>query len=415
MSNTADGPDARRQRLQQPEDFPWLSQQLRRADQGGANAIASARFLSDLAEQLDGVISLSGGTIGDMLPPSFVREAARAAVEAYPHYPGIKGYRDLRVAIADKLADYNSIEADPDDNILPTIGCQQVIDGTCRILVDPGDEVLVFSPEYGSTEPPLRMAGAKVVHVPLEYDGSTWRFDPKALESRASRATKLLVMSNPHNPTGIVFKRDDLEQIADLARSLDFWVFSDEEYERTLYDGRTHTSIASLPGMRERTVSGFSFSKPFAMTAYRIGYMVAPAAVMDHMHTILRVSIQACSAVGMRAAHAVLTHDMRPWLKESIANLDHKRRRVVARLNAIEGVQCHIPEGVYFAFPDVRSFGMTSFELAEYVLREARVTMVPGTGFGPNGEGHLRVSYCPALDAVEEGLDRFETALGKLR
>lgn len=404
--------EARRARLAlERSEVPWLSEQMRRADQGGLLAVASARYLSDLAEELGGVVALSGGTIGDMVPPDFVREAARDAIEAYPHYPGIKGFRDLRVAIAAKLAEYNGIAADPDDEILPTIGCQQVIDGTCRILVDPGDEVLVFTPEYGSTEPPLRMAGAKVVHVPLAYDGSTWRFDPDALEARASRATKLLVMSNPHNPTGIVFTPEQLAFIADLARSLDFWVFSDEEYERTLYDGRTHTSIASLPGMAERTVTGFSFSKPYAMTAYRIGYMVAPAAVMDHMHTILRVSIQACSAVGMRAAHAVLTNDMNPWLQASIENLDRKRRHVVDRLNAIDGVTCHLPEGVYFAFPDVRAFGRSSFDVAEHVLRSERLAVVPGTGFGPAGEGHLRVSYCPAIDQIDEGLDRLERAL----
>ena len=407
--------ESRRARLTRDRaNTPWLSEQMRRADQGGLQAVASARYLSDLAEELGGVVALSGGTIGDMLPPDFVREAAREAIEAYPHYPGIKGFRDLRVAIAAKLADYNGIVADPDDEILPTIGCQQVIDGTCRILVDPGDEVLVFTPEYGSTEPPLRMAGAKVVHVPLAYDGNTWRFDPDALMERASRTTKLLVMSNPHNPTGVVFTPEQLAFIADLAKTLDFWVFSDEEYERTLYDGRTHASIASLPGMAERTVSGFSFSKPYAMTAYRIGYMVAPAAVMDHMHTILRVSIQACSAVGMRAAHAVLTNDMTPWLQASIENLDRKRRHVVDRLNAIDGVTCHLPEGVYFAFPDVRAFGRSSFEVAEHVLRSERVSIVPGTGFGPGGEGHLRVSYCPAIDQIDEGLDRLERALRSL-
>jgi len=405
----------RRRRLERARgEVPWLSEQMRRADEGGFQAVASGRYLSDLAEELGGVVALSGGTIGDMLPPDFVREAARDAIEAYPHYPGIKGFRDLRVAISAKLADYNGIVADPDDEILPTIGCQQVIDGTCRILVDPGDEILVFSPEYGSTEPPLRMAGAKVVHVPLAYDGSTWSFDPDALEARASRSTKMLVMSNPHNPTGIVFTPEQLGFIADLAKTLDFWVFSDEEYERTLYDGRTHTSIAALPGMAERTVSGFSFSKPYAMTAYRIGYMVAPAAVMDHMHTILRVSIQACSAVGMRAAHAVLTNDMTPWLQASIESLDRKRRHVVDRLNAIEGVTCHLPEGVYFAFPDVRAFGRTSFEIAEHVLRSERLSVVPGTGFGPGGEGHLRVSYCPAIDQIDEGLDRLERALRAL-
>jgi len=404
--------EARRERLDHPERYPWLASRMVQAD---AQAVAASRYLSDLAEELGGIVGLSGGTIGDMLPPEFVRQAARDAVEAYPHYPGIKGYRDLRVAIAAKLAAYNGITADPDAEILPTIGCQQVIDTAFRILVEPGDEVLVMTPEYASTEPPLRMAGATVVHVPLVYDGHTWRFDPAELAKRVTRRTKLFVFSNPHNPSGVVFTRADLEAIAELAREAGFWVFSDEEYERTLYDGREHVSIASLPGMHERTVSGFSFSKPYAMTAYRIGYMVGPAAVMDHAHTILRVSIQACSAVGMRAAHAVLTNDMDPWLEASIRSLDAKRRYTVDRLNAMPGVRCHLPEGVYFAFPDVRAFGRSSFEVAEHVLREGRVSVSPGSSFGPAGEGHLRVSYCPAMADVERGLDRLEAALATLQ
>ena len=144
-------------------------------------------------------------------------------------------------------------------------------------------------------------------------------------------------MSNGGNPSGIVYTREDLERIADLARRLDLWVFSDEEYEKTLLDGTTHYSIASLPGMKERTVTAFSFSKAYGMTAYRIGYAVGPAKVIDHMHSILRFSLQACSAVGQRAAHAVLTGDMEPWLRDNIANLERKRDYLVDRLNRIPG------------------------------------------------------------------------------
>lgn len=407
--------EARNKRLQQSETLPWLSSRMkatgRVTDESEVNPIAASRYLSDLAEELGGVISLSGGTIGDRLPPEFVREAARRAVNDYPHYPGVKGYRDLRVALSEKLMSYNGIYADPDDEILPTIGCQQVIDSTFRILVNPGDEVLLFAPEYASTEPAIHIAGGKVVYVPLNYDGNNWRFNFGELAKRATKKTKLLVMSNPNNPTGIVYSREELSQIADLAKALDFWVFSDEEYEYTLFDRMQHTSIASLPGMKERTVSGFSFSKPFAMTAYRIGYMVAPPVIIDHMHTILRLSIQACSAVGMRAAHAVLTGDMREWLIDNIENLQKKRNYMVDRLNHIADITCHSPQGVYFAFPDVRAPGMTSFNLAEHILREGRVSILPGSSFGPNGEGHLRVSFCPAMEQLVEGLDRLERAL----
>jgi aspartate/methionine/tyrosine aminotransferase len=384
------------------------------ATEGLPNPVAAARRLGDLAEELGDVISLSGGTIGDRLPPEFVRQAAREAVDKYPHYPGVKGYRDFRLALAAKLERDNGIVADPDDEILPTIGCQQVIDSTFRILVNPGDEVLLFDPEYASTEPAIRMAGGRVVPVPLAWDGGTWRFDFEALARSASRRTKLLVMSNGNNPTGIVYTPEQLEQIADLARTLDFWVFSDEEYEKTLFDGAAHHSIGALPGMHERTITGFSFSKAYGMTAYRIGYMVGPATVMDHMHSILRFSIQACSAVGQRAAHAVLTGDMSGWLSENTANLQHKRDYLVQRLNAIPGVRCNVPQGCYFVFPDVRGLGLSSLELAAHVLREGRVSIAPGIEFGRHGEGHVRISFCFSLEQIQAGMDRFEQSLARL-
>jgi aspartate/methionine/tyrosine aminotransferase len=408
--------DRRRQRMVASHDAAWLAQGMKAAFTSGdeMDPIISARYLGDLGEELGGVISLSGGTIGDMLPPDFVRDAARNAVEAYPHYPGVKGYRDLRQAISAKLARENGIEAEPDDEILPTIGAQQVIDSTFRILISPGDEVLLMDPEYASTEPAIRMAGGNVVPVPLQWDGTDWRFDFEELAKRASSRTKLLVMSNGNNPTGIVYTREDLEQIADLAKTLDFWVFSDEEYEKTLFDGAEHISIASLPGMHERTVTAFSFSKAYGMTAYRIGYSVGPAAFTDHLHSILRFSIQACSAVGQRAAHAVLTGDMQPWLAESTANLQRKRDYIVDRLNRIPGISCNTPQGVYFVFPDIRGLGLSSVELAEHIVREGRVAVAPGSQFGPMGEGHIRVSFCPSIENIQEGMDRFERALATL-
>ena len=408
--------EQRRARMIASRDEAWLSDRMKEAFTTGdaQDPIISARYLGDLGEELGGVISLSGGTIGDMLPPDFVRDAARNAVDGYPHYPGVKGYRDLRQAMAQKLARENGIEANPDEEILPTIGAQQVIDSAFRILLSPGDEVLLMDPEYASTEPAIRMAGGNVVPVPLHWDGTEWTFDVAELAQRASPRTKLLVMSNGNNPTGIVFSRDELEQIAELAQTLDFWVFSDEEYEKTLFDGARHVSVASLPGMRERTVTAFSFSKAFGMTAYRIGYAVGPARFIDHLYSILRFSIQACSAVGQRAAHAVLTGDMTPWLTESTANLERKRDYLVDRLNQIPGIRCNVPQGVYFTFPDVRGLGLGSVALAEHALREGRVAVAPGSQFGPSGEGHLRISFCPSFENIEEGMDRFERALATL-
>jgi aspartate/methionine/tyrosine aminotransferase len=412
--------EARQARLTESATASWLSASMKAslmldyADGGLPSPVTAARYLSDLSEELGDVVSLSGGTIGDRLPPDFVRDAARAAVDKYPHYPGVKGHRDLRQAISRKLERENGMIADADDEILITIGAQQVIDSTFRILVGAGDEVLLFDPEYASTEPAIRMAGGRVVPVPLALEKGEWRFDFEALARRATRKSKLLVMSNGGNPSGIVYSREDLERIADLARRLDLWVFSDEEYEKTLLDGTTHYSIAALPGMKERTVTAFSFSKAYGMTAYRIGYAVGPAKVIDHMHSILRFSLQACSAVGQRAAHAVLTGDMEPWLRDNIANLERKRDYLVDRLNRIPGVRCNTPKGCYFTFPDVRGLGLPTFQLAEHLLRRGRVAVAPGFEFGPKGEGHIRVSFCFSLEQITEGMNRLERALGEL-
>lgn len=412
--------ESRQDRLAASATSKWLSPSMKSslmldyADGGLPSPVTAARYLSDLGEELGDVVSLSGGTIGDRLPPDFVRDAARAAVDKYPHYPGVKGHKDLRQAIAKKLERENAMAADPDDEILITIGAQQVIDSTFRILVGPGDDVLLFDPEYASTEPAIRMAGGTVTAVPLALEKGEWRFDFDALARRVSGRTKLLVMSNGGNPSGIVYTREELQRIAELARKHDFWVFSDEEYEKTLLDGTTHYSIAALPGMKERTVTAFSFSKAYGMTAYRIGYAVGPARVIDHMHSILRFSLQACSAVGQRAAHAVLTGDMEPWLKDNIANLERKRDYLVDRLNRIPGIRCNTPKGCYFTFPDVRGLGMPTFELAEHILRRGRVSVAPGFEFGRLGEGHLRVSFCFGMEQITEGMNRFERAVGEL-
>jgi aminotransferase len=411
--NTA---DMRLARLHDAPGAPWLAERMKATvarDFCGNRPVVEARYLGDLAEALGDVVNLAGGTIEDMLPPDFVREAAREAVEGWPHYPGVKGHHDLRRAIAAKLSRENGIAADPENEIIPTIGLQQVIDSVMRILVDPGDEVVLLDPEYASLAPTVDMAGGRIRRVPLACRDGEWRLDLDVLARAVSRNAKLLAFSNPNNPTGIVFTSEELEAIAELAQRHDFWVFCDEEYEKTLFDGVRHTSLASLPGMKERTITGYSFSKPYAMTAYRIGWMVGPAAVLDHMHTIVRASIQACPAVGLRAAHAVLTGDMRPWLEEKIRLLDSKRRYLVDRLNAMPGIRCNMPAGVYFVFPRI-DLGLSSFAFAERVLREGRVAVSPGSQFGPNGEGHVRISFCPSMDTIRTGLDRLEQVVAGL-
>lgn len=413
----------RRQRMLAAPDESWLADRMKRAmlmgyeaPEGVADRSVEARTTGDFGATLDGVISLSAGGQVARPPSSVITNAVRAALDDFhtAHYPGVMGYRDFRVAVSEKLARENGIDADPDTEITPTAGAQLAIDGTIRILVDPGDEVLLMTPEYAAIEPLIRMAGGTVVHVPLVEGETEWYFDLDALRDRVSGRTKLLMFSNGNNPTGVLYTQEELQRIADLAQEYNFFVFSDEEYEKIVFNGGTHTSIASLPGMRDRTITAFSFSKTYCMSGFRIGYMVANPAITDQMYNIIRLAVQAVPAYGMIAGTAVLRTDLSDWLEDMLQELTEKRDYAVERLNAMPGVTCAIPRGCYFLFPNLSSYDMPSWKVAHHIMSEGRVSVAAGHRFGPAGAYHVRVSGNVGFEALREGLDRMEQALTTL-
>ncbi|MGH2405786.1 MAG: pyridoxal phosphate-dependent aminotransferase, partial [bacterium] len=287
------GWEQRQERMRASGRAGWLSEASRRAllmeyeNDGMPSPVLNAHRMGDLGREIEGVTNLSAGGQIHRQPPDFVVQALRTALDdGRFHYPGVRGDADLRQALAEKLARDNGIIADPESEILPTIGAQLPIDGTLRMLINPGDEVLLPDPEYASMEPVVRMYGGTPVPVPLREGTSGWAFDPDGARRRVGPKTKLFCFSNGNNPSGYLYTRDDLDAIAALAREHNLFVFSDEEYEKLVFDGRRHTSIASLPGMTERTISAFSFSKAYCLSGLRIGYMVGPAAVMDHMYNL---------------------------------------------------------------------------------------------------------------------------------
>jgi aspartate/methionine/tyrosine aminotransferase len=399
----------------------WLSEAARRAllleyeDDGLASPVLNSHRMGDLAHDLTGVVNLSAGGQIHRQPPAFVVEAVRQAVdEGRFHYPGVRGDADLRQALAEKLARDNGIVADPETEILPTIGAQLAIDGVLRTLVNPGDDVLLIDPEYASIEPVIRTYGGHVVAVPLRDEPEGWVFDHDELRRGVTPSTKLLCLSNGNNPTGYLYTRRDLEAIAGLARERDLFVFSDEEYEKLVFDGRPHLSLASLPGMAERTITAFSFSKTYCLSGLRIGYMTGPAAVMDHVYNVIRFSVQAVGALGQRAALAVLRGPSEAWLRDVVADLQADRDYAAARLNAMPGVRVHRPVGCYFLFCRVEAGGWPSWTMAEYLLAEARISVVSGHQFGRSGKHYLRISGCVGRGRLEDGLNRMERALARL-
>jgi aspartate/methionine/tyrosine aminotransferase len=411
----------RQERMRASAASPWLSEWARRSllldyeNEDLPSPVLNSHRMADIGAGLDGVVNLSAGGQIHRQPPGFVVDAVRRAVdEGAFHYPGVRGDADLRAALAEKLARDNGIIADPASDILPTIGAQFPIDGTLRILVNPGDDVLLIDPEYASLEPVIRLYGGNVIPVPLQDTPSGWVFDPDDLRRRITRRTKLFCFSNGNNPTGYLYTRGDLDAIAGLAREHDFFVFSDEEYEKLVFDGRPHHSIAALPGMAERTVTAFSFSKAYCLSGLRIGYMVGSAAIMDHMYNVIRFSIQAVGALGMRAALATLRGPSEPWLRETVADLQADRDYAAARLNAMPGVRVHPPVGCYFLYTHVDAGGLPSWKLAEYLLTEARISVISGHQFGRSGRSYLRISGCVGRERLEEGLNRMEQALARL-
>lgn len=412
----------RQDRMRASVRAPWLSDRARRAllmeyeDDGMPSPVLNAHRMSDIGRDIDGVVNLSAGGQIHRQPPDFVIQALRQAIdEGRFHYPGVRGDADLREAVAEKLARDNGIKADPESEILPTIGAQFPIDAALRVLIGPGDEVLLPDPEYASMEPVIRMYGGDAVPVPLHDTAARWAFDPADLKRHVSSRTKVFCFSNGNNPAGYLYTREDLEAIAALAQRHSLFVFSDEEYEKLVFDGRRHTSIASLPGMAERTITAFSFSKAYCLSGLRIGYAVGPAAVMDHMYNVIRFGIQAVGALGMRAALAVLQGPSDAWLRGVIADLQADRDYAVARLKRMPGVRVHAPVGCYFLWCCVDAGGLPSWDLAEYLLREARISVISGHQFGRSGRSYLRVSGCVGRQRLEEGLDRMERALEGLR
>jgi aminotransferase len=371
------------------------------------------RRLFDLAQRTPGVISLGIGE-PDFDTPGHVKEAAKRALdEGYTHYTPNAGFQDLREAIAEKLRSENRIEASPDEVIVTGGGGTGALMLASMCLINPGDEVLIPDPGFVVYESMVLMAGGRPVYVPLrEEEGFAMKAEE--VERLITPRTRVVVVNTPSNPTGGVMERGDLEAIAELAVKHDLYVISDEVYEKFVYDGHRHVSLASLPGMWERTVTVNSFSKTYAMTGWRIGYAAAPKPLVDEMVKLQQFSMVHAPAVSQRAALAAL-RGPQDFVALMVKEFDRRRRLLVERLNSIEGLSCPKPKGAFYAFLNIKGLGLSSEEAAERFLEQAGVVTVPGVAFGPSGEGYLRLSYARPIEQLEEACRRLEEAVRKLR
>ena len=371
------------------------------------------RKFFDIAAEMKDVISLGVGE-PDFDTPWHIRDEGIFSLEkGRTAYTSNAGLKELKIEISKYLERRFSVSYDYDTEMMITVGGSEAIDLAMRAMLDPGDEVLVPQPSYVSYTPCALLANGVPVVINLKEENE-FRLTAEELEASITPNTKLLVLPFPNNPTGAIMERKDLEAIAEVVEKHDLFVLSDEIYaELTYLEGQDHVTIASLPGMRERTVLINGFSKSYSMTGWRLGYACAPKEILEQMLKIHQYAIMCAPTTSQYAAVEAVRNgdgDVAAMREE----YNGRRRYLMHRFREM-GLKCFEPFGAFYAFPCIQEFGMTSEEFATRMLQEEKVVVVPGTAFGDCGEGFLRISYAYSLDSLKEALDRMEAFLTKLR
>ncbi|HWQ93407.1 MAG TPA: aminotransferase class I/II-fold pyridoxal phosphate-dependent enzyme [Clostridia bacterium] len=368
------------------------------------------RDFFDVVSTMKDVISLGIGE-PDFDTPWHVRESTVFALErGATHYTSNFGYLELRRALARYVSKTFGAEYNPDDEILITVGVSEALDLALRALLNPGDEVLYHEPCYVSYRATILFAHGVPVEVETRAENG-FRLTRAMLEAKVTPRTKVLMLNFPNNPTGAIMSRADLEDIAAFARERDLVVITDEIYGELTYDA-PHTSIVSLPGLRERTIFLHGFSKAWAMTGFRLGYACGPAELIEAMMKIHQYTMLCASSLSQKAAVEALA---RPQADVTEMVDEYRRRRnFLVSAFADMGIECHRPLGAFYAFPSVARFGLSSRDFAVRFLQEERVAVVPGTAFGACGEGFVRCAYATSLDNIKEAMVRLKRFIARL-
>jgi aspartate/methionine/tyrosine aminotransferase len=368
------------------------------------------RIMFALADKIDGVVNLGIGQ-PDFDTPEHIREAAKIALDqGYTRYPPASGFADLREAVARKLARENRIQADPDSEIFISVGAMQGIFNIMLHLLNQGDEVLVVDPGYDYYSQ-IRLFGGVPVRIAAREENQ-FKIDPKEVAQAITPKTKAFILNTPSNPTGAIFDRDILEQVAAICQKHGIIVISDEPYEHILFDGNNHVSIGSLDGMQDLTVSIYTLSKSYAMTGWRVGYVAAHKAIVAEMEKLMEHMVSGVTSVAQRAALAAI-EGSQDCVRQMVKKYAKRRDLLINGLNRIQGISCIKPESTFYAFPNISSFGMSSWEFARHMVENHKVAMVPGSIFGENGEGYVRISFATSSANLEEALKRIEKGVPK--
>ena len=369
------------------------------------------RKFFDIVNEMKDAISLGVGE-PDFDTPWHIRDEGIYALErGRTFYTSNAGLKDLREEIANYLKRTQGIHYNPDNEILVTVGGSEAIDIGLRAIINPGDEVIIPQPSYVSYEPCAILAGAKPVIIDLKAENE-FRLKPDELLNAITDKTKILILPYPNNPTGAIMEKKDLEAIAGIIKEKDILVMSDEIYAALTYKEK-HVSIASLDGMKERTILINGFSKAYAMTGWRLGFACAPKEITAQMTKIHQYAIMCAPTTSQYAAVSALRNGDNDV--EMMRQSYNQRRRFL--LNAFKemGIECFEPYGAFYVFPCIKEFNMTSEEFATKLLMEEKVAVVPGTAFGECGEGFVRISYAYSLENLKEALSRIDNFIKKLR
>jgi aminotransferase len=360
------------------------------------------KFFDILATMTD-VISLGVGEPDFDTPRPIVEAGVESLREGRTHYTSNYGTIELRRALADHLERLYGVRYDPTKELLITVGASEALDLALRATCDPGDEVILHEPSYVAYIPAIKFAGGEVVHVSTRFEDD-FALDPAAVEAAITPRTKALFLGYPCNPTGAVLPDAIQEELARIAERHDLLVYSDEIYDRLAYGSYRHRAFSALPGMKDRTILMGGFSKAYAMTGWRIGWLAGPAEIVEGILKIHQYTIMTAPTVAQDAALIAITEG-EPEVARMLAEYDRRRRLVVDRFNEM-GLETFEPRGAFYAFPRITSTGLDSETFSRRLLEEEHVAVVPGGAFGPSGSEHVRACYATSYERLEEAMTR---------
>jgi aspartate aminotransferase len=344
-------------------------------------------------------------------PENIKNAASKALSNGYTHYTAAPGLLELRQAIAEHVSEDVGVDINPEKEVMVMPGAKPGLFTGILATANAGDEVIMPNPAFPIYESVTNLVRAKPVPIPLKEENE-FRLSPADVRKKVTKKTKLLILNTPHNPCGSSLMKNEMEEIAEIAKEHNLWVMSDEIYSKIIYEGQ-HYSMLSIPGMKERTIMIHGFSKTYAMTGWRLGYAIGDAKVIANM-TRLQVNIASCAAAFSQIAGIEALRGPQDAVSMMTAEYRKRRDSIVWALNSIKGLTCKTPTGAFYVFPNIRKTGMKSKDLMLHLLHKAHVAAVHGTAFGKYGEGYLRFSYATSLDNIKVGMEKVKAAVEEL-